>query len=170
MLAEIENKGFAPVFDNAKVTTGKDFAEFVDGMEVHPESNSVFSVNAASPIGIKQIYTKLSYGDKVFDEKTVELKNVTSYVATLPVVPSTPKGVVYYTVIAKDSYERTTEYNAILYSITKYHSINPESTDYDDGWKIKIVGLTVYDEINTYVEAGKNKEDKIYNIYSEQGE
>jgi len=115
VVTEIENKGFAPVFDNAKVTTGKDIAEFEDGMEVHPESNSVFSVITNSPIGIKQIYTKLSYGDKVFDEKTIDLKNVPSYTASLPLVPGTPKGVLYYTVIAKDSYERTTEYNAILY-------------------------------------------------------
>ena len=53
------------------------------------------------------------------------------------------------------------EYNAILYSVTKYHKINPESTKgYDDGWKIKIVGLTVYDKTNTYVDIEKNKEDK----------
>ena len=46
------------------------------------------------------------------------------------------------------------EYRAILYSVTKYHSFNPESIKgYDDGWKIKILGLTVYDEKNTYVSA-----------------
>lgn len=46
------------------------------------------------------------------------------------------------------------EYKAILYSVTKYHAINPESTKgYDDGWKIKILGLTVHDEKNTYVSA-----------------
>ena len=44
------------------------------------------------------------------------------------------------------------EYNAVLYSVTKYHSINPESTKgYDDGWKIKFLGLTIYDNKNTYV-------------------
>lgn len=48
----------------------------------------------------------------------------------------------------------STEYKAILYSITKYHSINSESTkDYDDGWKVKIFGFTIYDNINTYVSA-----------------
>ena len=53
------------------------------------------------------------------------------------------------------------EYKAILYSVTKYHKINLESTNgYDDGWTIKILGLTVYDKTNTYVEARKNKEDK----------
>lgn len=57
------------------------------------------------------------------------------------------------------------EYKAILYSVTKYHKINPESTKgYDDGWKIKIVGLTIYDKTNTYVEARKNKEYKISDV------
>ena len=59
----------------------------------------------------------------------------------------------------------STEYNAVLYSVTKYHSINHESTKgYDDGWKIKILGFTIYDEKNTYVEAEKNKEDKISDV------
>lgn len=46
------------------------------------------------------------------------------------------------------------EYKAILYSVTKYHILNHKSTKgYDNGWKIKIFGLTIYDEINTYVSA-----------------
>lgn len=51
------------------------------------------------------------------------------------------------------------EYNAVLYSVTKYHSANPESTKgYDDGWKIKILGLTIYDEKNTYVSTSTSNE------------
>lgn len=46
------------------------------------------------------------------------------------------------------------EYKAILYKVTKYHMLNPESTKgYDDGWQIKILGITIYDKINTYREA-----------------
>ena len=46
------------------------------------------------------------------------------------------------------------EYKAVLYSITKYHTLNPESSKgYDDGWKIKILGLTIHDEKNTYIKA-----------------
>lgn len=49
------------------------------------------------------------------------------------------------------------EYKSILYSITKYHSNNLESTKgYDDGWKIEIFGLTIYDKINTYVSSEHN--------------
>ena len=41
------------------------------------------------------------------------------------------------------------EYKAVLYTVTKYHNINPESIKgYDDGWKIKILGLTIYDKKN----------------------
>lgn len=48
----------------------------------------------------------------------------------------------------------STEYNALLYSITKYHIINQDSIKgYDDGFKIKILGITIYDNINTYLTA-----------------
>ena len=48
----------------------------------------------------------------------------------------------------------STEYKALLYSITKYHIINQDSIKgYDDGFKIKILGITIYDNINTYLTA-----------------
>ena len=48
----------------------------------------------------------------------------------------------------------STEYKALLYSITKYHIINQYSIKgYDDGFKIKILGITIYDNINTYLTA-----------------
>lgn len=48
----------------------------------------------------------------------------------------------------------STEYKALLYSITKYHIINQDSIKgYDDGFKIKILGKTIYDNINTYLTA-----------------
>ena len=56
------------------------------------------------------------------------------------------------------------EYKAILYEVTKYHTINTESTKgYDDGLKIKILGLTIYDKINTYIETENNDDgSKLY--------
>lgn len=48
----------------------------------------------------------------------------------------------------------STELKALLYSITKYHIINQDSIKgYDDGFKIKILGITIYDNINTYLTA-----------------
>lgn len=48
----------------------------------------------------------------------------------------------------------STENKALLYSITKYHIINQDSIKgYDDGFKIKILGITIYDNINTYLTA-----------------
>lgn len=48
----------------------------------------------------------------------------------------------------------STEYKALLYSITKYHIINQDSIKgYDDGFKIKILGIPIYDNINTYLTA-----------------
>ncbi len=55
------------------------------------------------------------------------------------------------------------EYKAILYEVTKYHTINTESTKgYDDGLKIKILGLTIYDKINTYIETENNDDENKY--------
>lgn len=46
----------------------------------------------------------------------------------------------------------STENKALLYSITKYYIINQDSIKgYDDGFKIKILGITIYDNINTYL-------------------
>ena len=46
----------------------------------------------------------------------------------------------------------STEYKAILYQVTKYHILNLDSNrGYDDGWKIKILGITIYDKINSDV-------------------
>ena len=46
----------------------------------------------------------------------------------------------------------STEYKAILYKYTKIHRISQaSSTGYEDGWELKILGIQVGGEINTYV-------------------
>ncbi len=63
------------------------------------------------------------------------------------------------------------EYKAILYNITKIHRINLQSsTGYEDGWKIKILGITIYNRY-TYDKTEKNitledVNDKIINYFS----
>lgn len=44
------------------------------------------------------------------------------------------------------------EYRAILYKYTKIHRLNERSsTGYEDGWELKILGIYVGGEVNTYV-------------------
>ena len=44
------------------------------------------------------------------------------------------------------------EYRAILYKYTKIHRLNEQSsTGYEDGWELKILGIYVGGEVNTYV-------------------
>ena len=44
------------------------------------------------------------------------------------------------------------EYNALLYKYTKIHRPSEQSsTGYEDGWELKILGINVGGEINTYV-------------------
>lgn len=107
----IESKGYAPAFANAKV--GR--TEFVNGMEIHPESASTFTVDVTSPVGIKKIHTAITWGKNGIEENEVELKNLTSYTVAFPVVPAGQKGVIQYKVTATDSLDRSTDYNAIVY-------------------------------------------------------
>ena len=66
---------------------------------------------------------------KVITEKAILAFNSTLFVETEPVFNLD----IGYYIFRKPFIE------AILYSVTKYHSWNPESTKgYDDGWKIKI--------------------------------
>lgn len=45
------------------------------------------------------------------------------------------------------------EYKALLYNITKIHRINSKSsTGYEDGWKIKVLGVKIYNKTNNFIE------------------
>ena len=42
-------------------------------------------------------------------------------------------------------------WQALVYSVTKIHQLNPASDDtkpYIDGWEVKLLGMTVYRETN----------------------
>ena len=46
----------------------------------------------------------------------------------------------------------STEYKALLYNITKIHRINHQSsTGYEDGWKVEILGIQVYNKTDIFV-------------------
>lgn len=58
----------------------------------------------------------------------------------------------------------TVEYDALLYNITKYHRINEDSpTGYDDGIKIEILGIQVYNDFvtNIYVKVNANEIENV---------
>lgn len=51
----------------------------------------------------------------------------------------------------------STEYKALLYSVTKIHKLNDQSsTGYEDGWKIKILGIQVYNETDILINFEKD--------------
>lgn len=46
------------------------------------------------------------------------------------------------------------EYRALIYKVTKVHRLNELSiTGYEDGWIIEILGLEIYNETHTKVNA-----------------
>ena len=53
----------------------------------------------------------------------------------------------------------TTEYKALLYTVTKLHRLSPNSeTGYEDGLKVKILGIQVYNEIKDNITIDKKDE------------
>lgn len=53
------------------------------------------------------------------------------------------------------------EYNAILYRYTKVHRLNEESsTGYEDGWKLKILGINVVNKVNQHHDLNTNEYKK----------
>ena len=48
------------------------------------------------------------------------------------------------------------EYKALLYNVTRIHRLNEmSSTGYEDGWKVEILGVQIYNKTDIHVEVGK---------------
>ena len=111
----IASRGITPQFADAKVSSGKEAEDFVNGMEIHPESGKTFSLGITSGIGIVKVASSLTWGTDGLAETSVDLKNVTSYTYTLPILPDSAKGVMNLTVTAEDIIGRVSTYRAIYY-------------------------------------------------------
>ena len=111
----IVSRGIAPVFENPKIVSGKDGEDFVNGMEIHPESGKSFSVDISSGVGIVKVNSEVTWGNDGRAETSVDLKNSTSYTYTLPVMPDSAKGVMNLTVTAEDVIGRISTYKALYY-------------------------------------------------------
>ncbi len=115
VVVNIVSRGIAPVYSDAKITSGKDAEDFTNGMEIHPESGKSFSVNITSGVGIVNVSSKLTWGDDGVSESSIALKNVTSYNFTLPIGAESPKGVMTLEVQAEDIIGRVSTYRGIYY-------------------------------------------------------
>ena len=111
----VTSKGIAPTYTDARITKGKDFSDFKDGMEIHPESGSAFALNVSSSVGIKSVSSKIICGNGAPIEKEELLKNPMSYALSVPITPDFPKGLVTIKVTATDTIDRTSEYQAFVY-------------------------------------------------------
>ena len=108
---EIESKGLAPQFSNAKLAK----ADFVNGSTVHPESNSNFEVTVTSPVGLKAIHTDVTWGPSGIISNDLDPKNAGSFNVVFPITADGPKGLMQYKITATDSLERVSTYTAIIY-------------------------------------------------------
>ncbi|MCR4733520.1 MAG: hypothetical protein K5829_00740 [Treponema sp.] len=111
----VNSKGIAPVYTDARIVKGKDYSDFKNGMEIHPESDSSFALTITSSVGIKQIHSEVSWGSGSPISSDIPLKNPGSYTYTLPITSDFPKGLVTLTLKATDSIDRESEYQAYIY-------------------------------------------------------
>lgn len=140
IVTNVESKGAAPKFADASIVCGKETIPFVNGIAVHPESNSVFNLPVTSEAGIKSVHTELTWGTDGVISNDVELKNVSSYTTVIPVNYDSPKGNVRISVKVTDSIDRVSEYKAGIYitntSVVKSDEIQlifSDSTIAEDG-------------------------------------
>ena len=115
VVINIVSRGVAPVFADAKISGGKDGEEFVNGMEIHPESGKTFSVGISSGVGLVKVNSELTWGADGRSETSVDLKNSTSYTYSLPISADSAKGVMTLTVTAEDIIGRVSTYKALYY-------------------------------------------------------
>ncbi len=115
VVINIGSRGIAPQFADAKITGGKDPAEFVNGMEIHPESGKTFSLGINSGVGLVKVSSTLTWGGDNISESSIELKNAGSYTFTQQILADSPKGVMNLTVTAEDVIGRVSTYRALYY-------------------------------------------------------
>lgn len=111
----VTSRGMAPKFGQAKVLSGKENLDFVNGMEIHPEAGKTISIPVSSSLGLVSVIGRLSWGGDVPLEMPFELKNTASYTFNLPVAPEGPKGVMNIQIVAKDILDRETEFRGVYY-------------------------------------------------------
>jgi hypothetical protein len=107
-------EGAAPAFSSPKLTVGKDIADALNGIAVHPEAGALFSTTASSACGITHIIWKTTWGTNGSDVHEQTVKNELSVPVTIPITPDFPEGVVQVSVTAEDIYGRTTEQRTLL--------------------------------------------------------
>ena len=114
-VTNIVSRGLEPQFSESRITGGKESEEFINGMEIHPESGKSFAVNINSGVGLVNVSSTLSWGENEVSETSVDLKNATSYTFTLPVTADSPLGLMTLSVKAEDVIGRISEYKSVYY-------------------------------------------------------
>ena len=115
VVINIASRGIAPQFGEPVIGSGKETVEFVNGMEIHPESGKSFSLGITSGIGLVRVSSNLTWGKEYGEETSIELKNATSYTYTLPILPENAKGIMNLTITAEDIIGRVSTYKALYY-------------------------------------------------------
>ncbi len=103
-------------FSEIKVVSGKNTVAFKDGMEIHPESSSVFELMARSAIGIKSVHSEIKWGKNgsISNDDLLSKPNA-AYKFSLPIGSDFPKGLVNLKIQVTDISDHLSEYSALMY-------------------------------------------------------
>ena len=137
-----------PVISNPIIngSGGKKNIDFVNGIEIHPESGSSISIPVRSSFGLKNVHYKLTWGKEGISEFDIPLENKNDYTVNIPVNPDSVKGVMNLSVTATDSMDRVSNFSGIYY-VTNLSEIksNENKIVFDDS-RIGEDGVIICDE------------------------
>jgi hypothetical protein len=105
-------EGPALSFTDPVIVTGKDSVPAVNGLDVNPESSSLYQTTVSASCGITHI--EWEFGNESY-KNAYEVKSAPSVLVSIPFKPDMPEGVAAVTVRATDSYNRTATQKVVLH-------------------------------------------------------
>lgn len=107
---EFQARGAVPVFSEAKISG----VPVVNGIQVHPESGSVFTTTVSSSVGLASVHVETRWGNNGLKQDDYELNSAGSYTVNIPINDDFPKGIAKIYISATDTVGRTKNYKAII--------------------------------------------------------
>lgn len=107
---EFQARGAVPVFSEAKIAG----VPVVNGIQVHPESGSVFTTTVSSSVGLASVHVETRWGNNGLKQDDYELNSAGSYTVNIPINDDFPKGIAKIYISATDTVGRTKNYKAII--------------------------------------------------------
>ena len=137
-----------PVISNPIISSsgGKGSRDFINGIEIHPESGSIISIPINSPFGLKNVHYKLTWGKSGIFEEDIPIEKKNDYIISIPINPDSAKGIINLYVSGTDNLDRTSEFSGVYYVTNTSLIKNNENKIVFDDSRIDNNGVIISDE------------------------